>query len=1373
MCAIIKNPLQRDGTSQQDRLLKALLPQNAKIDDRKIEDILAFATEYSKLINFYDTENKPDGNWGCFYENDTCILLALLATIDTASIETAFKNCEEKINTFLKNDNCGDEADTTNPLPGYYDEMINIIFSLALRIQQSCKRLPDGHLLKEEIITIIKNDLHLAIIDNKQQDALIKLIGYDKGSIAPLNDYKSFIQTPKNNFCACTKAWQLNAEGYDCIYPDNSFTAESLKKLFYIFFIALLKIKQQAKNYFETCLQTKDDHEPHVTLFLTFLYLFQYAIDHLNTLTSQHLLYYYQNVLCLHKQQQTADKVHIVFELAKNFHTHLVEEGALLNAGKDDTGKPLAYALVEEVVVNKAQVAEVKTVYINEATGVLHAAENANTKDGIAEAFNKDEEPSWKPLGSSGSPADEVGFAIASPMFFLKEGIRAGMISCKLDGNMNGIDENTFRLLYSSGEEWVEMEHIDRILNRLIKNHISGLVLLPELADRVLAIIDLGFKLIKEMYDALYDEKKTGSFTLDNAEDFIAKSQFGKKIKDIQADIETKIKKLKKEDKNAEQKLTALLTDIITLKNGYLCRMGNNNELDFFFVANTTSPAFAPIIKNEKQPDIQSQWPVVKILIKNTDGTIVSRYNDFKAIKISKIDIKVAAYGLKDIVVQNDTSILDNSKEIQPFTQRPYVGSYFYLGSKEIFQKKLDLLGVQMEWADKPDFATHYVNYGQQKITESQITVNADVLSGSNFYEVYKGRRSPLFSNGTSPSSTILLGLGKPEVKNGNDDNGDIFRTVKKNAPKAAAIKATLAEAPYGLTLNALGRDPFLPDFEEYNTNSKRGFLRLDLQHSFLHTQYPMVYAEVVAREGKSLTAAMLPQEPYTPKLKNTSLFYVSTERTEFGASNYNATIEEFYHITPFGYQKMDIDKQTEVYLLPQFNTAAANIFTQGNLYIGLKDALPEQKVNILFQVISGTGDNRFAPPNVEWSYLINNTWVPFKPFEIQDHTRADESSQKSLLQSGIIEFSLPKAISSTGTTILNDDYLWLRAVAHEDELNTTDSDAMLGLQRIAALPDLAVVIAQAGIAQFENNNNSLNHLAAPLPAETIAKFTDSRAAIKKVAQPYYSFYGKMPENDNEFYRRISERLRHKNRAICIWDYERLVLQQFPQLHKVKCLNHTGIAPNLMEATSTIVNRLREITPCYVTVSVIPDLRNKNAVNKLEPRVPVGLLDEIKLYLKKQTNLFVAAVNIDKPDYLQVLNPLYEQLKVKTCVRFYEGLDVAYYKYLLNEDLKKFLSPWAFDANTEINFGAVYHKSAILNFIEERKYVDVVLGFAVEHYKDSVKQPDYDADHIIPTTSRSVLTSYNNIDTGQEYEHKIEYMPYIEGQPCGTCSATA
>jgi hypothetical protein len=1410
MCAIIKNPLQRDGTSQKERLTKALLPENAKIDDRKIEDILAFATEYSKLINYYNTENRPEGDWSCFYANDPCIQLALLATIDTDSIEAAFATLEEKINNYLAKKDCQPcDNENEDALPAYYDEIINLIYSIALRIQTACKKLPDGHLLKEEIITIIKNKFHLAVIENKQQDALVKLIGYDKGSIAPMNDYGPFIQSPKNNFCTCVKAWQLNQEGYDCIYPDNSFNLELLKALFYIFFVELVKIKQRAKIYFEECIAKNDTHEPHVTLFLTFLYLFQYAIDHLNTLTRSHLLYYYEKVLCLHKLKEVPDKVHVIFELAKNFHTHLIEEGTLLNAGKDDNSKQMVYTMLEEVVVNKAVVEEIKTVYINEQTGVLHAAEKANTKDGIAAAFNKDEQAHWKTLGSNASPADEVGFAVASPMFFLKEGLRAGMISYKLKAGTNVQllrQANSFRLLYSSQKEWVEIESIYDVLERILLKYPILKKLYNENKTALKNLVADGFEAVKNLYEKLYPAQQqpvkaaavketaaavkpgnTEDFDLDSILKFIDKADAGiiaNFLLDNAASSNASDKKAKKAaaidltniDKVALVKeIMQIRNDIFAIQNAYVNSADEKRgELDFFFIANFNAPAFTPLITDEKNSGIRSQWPLIKTLVKNNDdakGNLTCQYNTIKELKITAVDIKVAAYGIKDIVVQNDTAILDNSKEIQPFTAKPYNGSYFYLGSKEIFQKKLDFVAVQMEWADKPDnMRTHYANYfasdAENNITNDSFIVDAELLNGGIYQDIYRANSQKLFNTSFQGKTIIGLGAVKPA-----DDEGDvILTTARKAAAKAVSINSA-AQLQRGFELRSFGRDPYINGFEDYNVNVRRGFMRLSLRKDFLHTAYPGAYTSVVVSKGVTLKPNMLPSEPYTPKLKNTSLLYVSTERTPFGTNSYNATIEQFYHITPFGYHQMEIDKYDEVFLFPQFNDTAATVFTQGNLYIGLKDAVPEQKVNVLFQVLDGTGDNRFAAPDIEWSYLVNNQWVAFKPFEIEDHTRADESSKKSLLRSGIIEFSLPKAITSATTTILNSKLLWLRAVAHEDALTTTDSDAMLSLQRIAALPDLVAIIAQVGIAQFENQNNSLSHLAAPLPAKTISKLIDSRAAIKKLEQPYYSFDGRMPENDNQFYTRVSERLRHKNRAISIWDYEHLVLQAFPQLHKVKCLNHTGIAANLL--LSAGIFKLREITPGFVTVSVIPDLTNKNAVNKLEPRVPVGALDEIKVFLKKRTNLFVSLAYNDKLDYLQVLNPLYEQLKVKTCVRFYEGLDVAYYKYLLNEDLKKFLSPWAFDTNSEINFGSTYHKSAILNFIEERKYVDVVLGFEVLHYKDGSVQPVYDADHIMPTTSRSILTSYNSIDAGSEYEHDIEFVPYDEADPCPSCSITA
>ncbi|MEO6705228.1 MAG: hypothetical protein ABIN04_05195, partial [Ginsengibacter sp.] len=753
--------------------------------------------------------------------------------------------------------------------------------------------------------TIIKSNLHLAIIDNKQQDAFIKLIGFDKGSLAPLNDYSPFIQSPENNFCACTKAWRLDSESYDCIYPDNSFNLEILKTLFYIFFIELVKIKQRAKIYFEECIATNNTHQPHVTLFLTFLFLFQYAIDHLNTLTRSHILYYYEKVLCLHKLKETPDKVHVIFELAKNFQTYLIEEGTLLNAGKDDISKQMVYALLEEVIVNKAAVEEIKTVYIDESSGVVHAAIKADSKDGISEAFNKEEQAQWKSLGSKGSPDDETGFALASPMFFLKEGIRSGMISYKLkaDTDVQLLRQaNRFRLLYSSEKEWIEIEHIETVLERILLKYPILQKLYNDNKNKLRSSVTDGFEALKNLYEKLYPEQQPVKVAMAKAPASGAKA--GKTAAanfDVntvlefieEADADTianflieKSAVISKEEKKPKKALAAIdlnnidkvallkeilriRNDIFNIQSAYVNSTDEKrNELDFLFVANFNAPAFTPLITDEKNPGIPSQWPLIKTLVKNVDdgqGNISCQYNTIKGLTIKGVDIKVAAYGMKDIVVQNDTAILDNAKEIQPFSARPYAGSYFYLGSKEIFQKKLDVVGVQIEWADKPaNLVAYYKNYfdppSEFVISDNSFTVDADVLNGGIYNDIYKGNNQKLFNTAFQWKTIIALGAIKPE----KDDNGNvIFTNSKSKGPSKAtdSDNASIAALQRAFELRSFARDPYITDFENYNVNVRRGFMRLSLGRDFLHPVYPLAYTSVVVAKGKELKAEMLPAE--------------------------------------------------------------------------------------------------------------------------------------------------------------------------------------------------------------------------------------------------------------------------------------------------------------------------------------------------------------------------------------------------------------------------------------------------------------------------------------------------------------------------------
>jgi hypothetical protein len=63
-----KNPLKRDGTSQQQRTLNALLPGYVSVDERSLEDLKQFAIEYAGQLKYFNRNNQHDGDWVGFFD---------------------------------------------------------------------------------------------------------------------------------------------------------------------------------------------------------------------------------------------------------------------------------------------------------------------------------------------------------------------------------------------------------------------------------------------------------------------------------------------------------------------------------------------------------------------------------------------------------------------------------------------------------------------------------------------------------------------------------------------------------------------------------------------------------------------------------------------------------------------------------------------------------------------------------------------------------------------------------------------------------------------------------------------------------------------------------------------------------------------------------------------------------------------------------------------------------------------------------------------------------------------------------------------------------------------------------------------------------
>lgn len=647
----------------------------------------------------------------------------------------------------------------------------------------------------------------------------------------------------------------------------------------------------------------------------------------------------------------------------------------------------------------------------------------------------------------------------------------------------------------------------------------------------------------------------------------------------------------------------------------------------------------------------ETDYPIVKLSLKTeneteTDSEIYG-YDYLSSITFSSIKIETDVTGVKNLILQNELGVLKPEKPFQPFGPIPYLGSVFYIGSNEVFTKKLTELKLYFDWAKLPSSFTEYYKdyFDSENILSGQVMMRQRVKLATEQMGALEEIQS--FSSTNLSFTAVVSQLDKPnEWKSLTEEIALFPETNILDIPVSSDLKRNYSQET----------------FTAYSTAIGSGFINLELTgydstdefKAFGHNVYSKIYTEKIINKLTDSTIN-LPNEPYTPLLNSLTLDYKSEEVIIFDSTK----PEQFYHIYPFGVKKIESPSG----LIPQFQN-------EGELYIGISDIVPPQNLSLLIQVAEGSENPSVDTPEVGWSYLYNEEWIELdSAYILKDDT-------DGLIKSGIITLSIPEEISSS-STLMNSEIFWLRASVTKDSTGVCDAIS---------------IIAQASSVTYTNNGNCSDHLMYPLPAESIKKFKVKDASVKSVSQPFSSFSGKPVETNENFYVRISERLRHKDRAIQKWDYERLVLEEFSDIYKIICLQHTGV-----EKSEKII--LHEDCPGHVTVAVVPDIRNRNAVDPYKPLVSVGKIDDIKEFLEEKISPFIC---------LDVVNAIYETIYIKATVYLQFGYDAGLYRDQLEQDLIKFLSPWMYDDAAEIQFGGRIHKSEIIDYIDELAYVDFV-----------------------------------------------------------------
>jgi hypothetical protein len=735
----------------------------------------------------------------------------------------------------------------------------------------------------------------------------------------------------------------------------------------------------------------------------------------------------------------------------------------------------------------------------------------------------------------------------------------------------------------------------------------------------------------------------------------------------------------------------------------------DNGKLSIFIDLQPDAPPVLPPDEKKLLMTYPVKDPILRILFnqqKQHELKTNRWYDLLSHATVSGADINVEASELKQVLLSSDDGPVDPNKSFLPFSSVPKLESSFYVGSDEAFRKHLTGMWFDLKWEGLPktNFTEYYKAYNPNPpISTASFTVRAEKLVNGKWEKLADSTEAlQLFDQGeggvpqanknlqldvsTIPvmkqdtplapySNNSLYGFVRFQLKQHffHQEYASVLavQTLRLGDPKLAenwsqlqqkASNQLVPEA--GTTLsNANSANSKANTLSTTPSEDELSLLRGDTQNTVnsagaVNTRSDEIYDLLFPYQNNQDLIA-LPNQPYTPSIKSFTLRYTAD------AGMNDITLLHQYPYEESNYKQVPT---TSVNLMPVFDD-------EGALYLGIKNAVPGSNLSLLFQLAEFSADPDIPAANVYWQYLVGNEWKP-----LAKDTDVISDTTQSLLASGIVTIALPWD-ADLQHTILPSGYHWLRVAAPS---------------HTAAVCEAIVIAAQGARAVFSNQGNDLGRLATALPAQSISALVVPQSAIKSIAQDFPSFGGRTEETDTQFYVRVSERLRHKGRAINIYDYERLVLDAFPAIYKVKCVPHTKICRDDAGEGTPLQS------PGWVTLAVIPEIADFPAGSRFRPKVSRILLKQVSDYLQLRTSGFVR---------VQVINPDYQEVNFSGNIKFKSGKDKQFYTHQLETEVQSFLSPWILTGSQDIVFGSTIMMSSVLQFIEQRSYVEYVTEF--------------------------------------------------------------
>ena len=957
-----------DGIGQETRFLSALKEGYFHVDEMTFESLLAMSAEFAANLNFFNIHNERDGNWSQLFTSDAAVTMAHILSTDLGRLESEF----------LQHSDVSLEGGA-----GY-------IVGIARQINTwlTCLNAADdepGKALSAQISQLI--DMRLAA---------------DLQAVRPFLTRLDQQTGNQSIFADLDARWGGGQVGAATVLPvlgpselsDPIQAKSGLHATFHRFTQAIAYVKDSTRVYLQNSLCTQN-HDPAMGLFIAFVRLFRHVQDHVNQFTQRHFQFYYDRVLHVVPRNAVAGSVHLICEAALGTHGVSIEKGTEFSVSG---GQGRIFRSNNHVVVTDAKVAALSTLHlerdplISPESDLHYITDMYLRRLPIAASPDGDTSVPPSPLFGAGktdaghNTAEQatIGFAVASPVLMLKEGLRKITVTIKF--------ADPFATYFATDE---------------VGHKVPGTTLLEQIAQ---AESVAGFTRLLHMVFSRYLLTRHSWLSPEYKQTIVdtAGRLSGAKLSE-------NLSVLLSEDREVlwHRFFKEIFTVSLTSRGGwhdvpdYRLKIPDENDREFSIGLTcllTLGPEIGPITSYSSEIH-GGRWttdaPVIRFCANGKKD--ISPYSLFDGLTVKEFVIETAVEGAKDLLLYNNNGQLDLSKPFHPFGALPTDNSYLIVGYAEAARKNVDALRLHIEWGELPKdnggFSAYYKGYDALFSNES-FKAEMSVLSDGQWQPKQEEVRQTMSLFDTEP-------IGE--------------RISRNKVLQVQSVK-------YGKPVDRRVSD------EEFRFDpiARNGFIKIALvapEYAFGHTEYPNLLARILSENARLKLDLVkpIPNAPYTPIINRITLDYTATcviTVSQDAPSTIDSLQDKVFHIHPFGTEPVFPEGRAVSYSLwPEYAY-------DGNLYIGLSAGQLKGLLTLFFHIREASShESSSVRPDIAWFYLASDRWSQLAK------SRVISDTTNGFLSSGIVMLDIPDDIDRH-SHIMSDDRFWLRVSAN-DQLQT------------------------------------------------------------------------------------------------------------------------------------------------------------------------------------------------------------------------------------------------------------------------------------------------------------------------------------------------